>query len=318
MTIINWILLNAGYAALWLGHAIAVVFGTVFGALDALLNPVLARIVAVVNVAGTWVGDIVYAVLRPLPVWAGLTILSAVCGVLMLFAYKLLSNQAAIGRSRDRMTAQMLALKLFKDDIGVAFRTQGRLGGALLKWQWYMLRPMVLLVILLLPVFAQMGTRYQWRPLHPGEQTLITLRVRPDAKLSEADLAGASLEPTRGLADILGPVPGGGALVWRARGGLPGRYTLTFNVGGETVEKDLVVGSGLHKVSAERPSWHWTAQILHPLEWPLPGDGPVERIEIGYPGVQSYIYGANWWILYFFIVSMGVAILLLPFVKVRF
>lgn len=314
MTILNWLLLSAGETAQWLWGALGSALGGFFGAINVVVNPLLARIVAGVNAAGTWVGNLVYAVLSPLPVWLGLTLLAIVCGFLMLFAFKHLSNQTAIGRSRDRMTAHLLALKLFKDDIGVAFHCQLRLAGALLTWQWHMLKPMILLIILLLPVFAQMGTRYQWRPLQPGEEALIKLRLHPE----HLDVRDATLASTDGVAEVVGPVPGGGELVWRIRAGEPGRYQLLFDVDDHTVVKELVVGAPFQPVSAERPSLSWTSQILHPIEWPFPSDSIVQHAEITYPGVESYIYGANWWILYFFVVSMVAAIALLPFYKVRF
>ena len=57
-----------------------------------------------------------------------------------------------------------------------------------------------------------------------------------------------------GIVAEVGPVPGGGELVWRVRGGEPGRHTLQFRVDGETVEKEVVVGAGFQRVSALRKS----------------------------------------------------------------
>ena len=314
MDSINGLLLNAGDAALWLGGALKTFFVAVFGAVDVVLNPILSRVLSVVNLIGTVVGDVVYSVLAPLPVWLGLTLLSAAAGVLMLITYRYTSNQVAIGRARDTMTANLLALKLFKDEIRVAFPSQRRLFGALLRWQWLMLKPMLIMILLLLPVFSQMGVRYQWRPLHSGEETLIKLRLNPD----RANSAEAVLQPSPGLVEMVGPVSGGSELVWRVRAGEPGRYTLNFNLSGTVVEKELVVGDSFQRVSASRPARQWTAQILHPTESPFPPDSPVQSIEIVYGSVDSRIYGATWWIVYFIVISMISALLLLPFFKVRF
>lgn len=314
MDTVDWVLINAGDALLWLGGALKGLFLALGGALDTVLNPVLSPVLAFLNPAFTAVGDAVYAGLSRLPAWAGLALLSAVCGVIMLAVYRYTSNQAAIGRARDAMSANLLALKLFKDDLGVAFRCQGRLFAALLRWQWHMLRPMSLLVVLLLPVFAQMGTRYQWRPLRPGEQSLVRVNLRN----AGPDVSAATLAPCPGVADAVGPVPGGGQLVWRIHAGEPGRYVLRFEVAGETIEKELVIGPPFRRVSAERPDRCWTAQLLHPVERPLPARGPVRSIEIAYGGVESHICGANWWILTFFVVSLIAALVLLPVFRVRF
>ena len=314
MDALNWLLINAGDAALAAWAALKSACAAVFGALDAVLNPVLSTVLAFLNPVFTVIGDGVYAVLSPLPVGLGLTLLSAICGVLMMVAFRYTSNQTAIGRARDKMTANLLALKLFKDDLGVAFRCQRRLFGALLYWQWLMLKPIFILIVLLLPVFAQMGLRYQWRPLRPGERTYIRLHL----SAADAKTPDVKLEACPGLTDVVGPVAGEGELVWRARAGELGRYMLRFDADGTVVEKELVVGEGLQRVSAERPGRRWTAQILHPAESPLPSDSAVKSIAISYAGVDSWIYGANWWILYFFVISMVSALLMLPFFKVRF
>lgn len=282
--------------------------------LHSILNPVLAPLLFGINRVGTIVGDVLYAGLGVLPVWLGLTLISAVCGMLMLILFRYTSNQDAIGRHRDRMSANLLALKLFKDDIGVAFRCQGRLAIEMAKWQWHMLRPIFILIVLLLPVFAQMGTRYQWRPLKPGEETLLRVNLHEN----HADSINASIAASDGIAEAVGPVAGDRDVVWRLTAGEPGRYTLDITVGDQSVQKEFVVGEPFERVSALRPGWDWTSQILHPIESPLPGEGVVQSIEIEYPGVESNIYGANWWILYFFIISMLAAIAMLPFYKVRF
>ncbi len=314
MSVINWLLLSIGDLVQWAWHALGALFAGLCAALDYILNPILSPVLAVLNRVLTPAADAVYAALGALPVWLGLTIVSAICGVLMLIAFKYLSNQEAIGRSRDRMSAHLLSLKLFKDDIGVTFRAQKRLFTALLVWQWHMLRPLFALIILLLPVFAQMGLRYQWRPLEPGEETLVRIQLDPNPGRVE----NAMLRPSPAITEQVGPVAGDQALVWRIRAGAPGRYQLQFELDGQVIEKELVVGNPFQRVSAVRPGHTWTTQLLHPAESRLPSDSPVQAIEIEYGGVDSWVYGQNWWILYFFIVSMLAAIALLPFFKVRF
>ena len=314
MDAVNWVLINAANAGHWLWDVIKAFFGALFGVLDAVLNPVLSPVLAFLNPICTAIADGVYTVLSPLPIWLGLTLLSAVTGVVLLIAFRYLSNQAAIGRARDEITANLLALKLFKDEIRVAFRSQWRLLKALLRLQGLMLVPILIMALPLMLGIAQMGIRYQWRPLRANEQTLIKLHLSP----THADVTQAELQPSSGVRDVVGPAPGGEELVWRVRGGEPGRHTLQFNVAGTLVEKELVVSNGFERVSAKRPGRRWTTQLLHPVEPRLDADSPVQSIEILYGGVDSWVYGANWWILYFFVVSMAFALLFKPIFKVRF
>lgn len=314
MHALNWLLINFGNAAEWLWEALKSACAAAWDGVDFVLNPVLSRVLAVVNPLCTALADGAYFVLSPLPVWLGLAIISVLTGAVMLIAFRYTSNQKAIGRARDDITANLLALKLFKDELGVTFRSQGRIVGALLRLQWHMLRPLLIMLLPMLLLLGQMGARYQWRPLRPGEQTLISLRLAP----AHASLVDAQLDPGPAAIIEAGPVPGGGELVWRVRAAVPGRHMLRVNIAGAAVEKELVVADTLERVSAERLGSRWTSQILHPTEPLLPAGGPVDSIAIQYPAVQSYLYGANWWILSFFVLSMAAALLLKPVFKVRF
>jgi hypothetical protein len=321
---INSLLLWAGDTGLWLGQMLYALLVAVFGGLSDLLNYVLSPVLTWANPVCTALADGVYAVLGALPIWLSLTLLSALAGVIMLIAFRYASNQKAIGRARDEITANLLALKLYKDEIGVAFRSQGRLLAALGRLQWHMLLPVLIMALPLIMGVAQMGLRHQWRPLRPGEEALLTLRLKPDPGRKHEETMrlyeGTTLGPSPGVrgGDLVGPVPGGNALVWRFRAGEPGTHVLRFDVSGQAYEKSLVVGEPFRPVSAERPGHDWTAQLLHPREKPLPAEAPVASIEISYPGVESYIYGADWWVLYFFVVSMAAALIFKPVFKVRF
>lgn len=166
----------------------------------------------------------------------------------------------------------------------------------------------------MLLALAQMGIRYQWRPLRSGERTLIKLQSAPGAGKS----VDASIEPHPGLVVEAGPVPGGDLWVWRVRGGAPGRHALKFHVAGATIDKELVVSDGFERVSVIRPSGRWTDQLFHPVERRLAAATMVRSIEIVYPGVDSWVYGEDYWVVTFFIVSMVVALILAPIFKVRF
>jgi len=314
MEFVNSVLIYAAEAVLWIWELLSTFFGWLFGSLDAILNPILSPLLAFLNPICTALGDVVYAVLSPLPVWIGLSLISALTGVVMLAAFRHTSNQKAIGRVKDDIKANLLALKLYKDELRVTFQSQARLLWAIVRLQRYVLTPVLLMALPMLLALAQMGIRYQWRPLRSGEQTLITMRFGPGAGKS----LEVSIGPHPGIAVEVGPVPGGDSYVWRVRGGTPGRHTLQFRVAGETIEKELVVGDGFERVSALRPNAVWTDQLFHPVERRLAAKSPARSVEILYPSVDSWVYGADYWVVTFFIVSMVVALILAPLFKVRF
>jgi hypothetical protein len=314
MEVVNRLLLSGGDALLALWGLIKACFSGGWAAVETVLNPVLSPLLAALNPVCTGIGDAVYAVLSPLPVWSGLTILSILTGIVMLIAFRYTSNQDAIGRAKDDIKANLLALKLYKDELSVTFRAQWRLLRAIVRLQRYVLVPVLIMLGPMLLGLAQMGIRYQWRPLRPGEGALVKM------KLSErvVNAADVRLEPCAGLTVEVGPVPGGGEVAWRVRAAKAGRHTLRFHVGDHPIEKELVVGEQFQRVSALRVGADWVGQLLHPAERRLASGDPVESLEILYPGADSVIYGANWWVLHFFVVSMLTALLLKPVFRVRF
>lgn len=296
--------------ALW--HVIVAVALGIWAVLDWILNPILSLLLSLLNPLLTDVGDAVYAIFDPLPPVVGITVLSAFFGVVLLIAFKYLSNQKAIGRVRDTISASLLALKLYKDDMMVTLRTQGRLFVAIAKLQWYMFMPIIILLLPMLMAMAQMGVRYQWRPLRVGEETQITAEL--DDFVDE--YSKLAIEPNEGLCVLAGPVIGGGEAVWRVLAEKAGRHTLTITCDGKSVTKEFVVGRAGQRVNPIRGQ-RWTDQLLNPNEAALPGRLPVRSISINYPPFESYIYGSDWWVLYFFVVSMVFALLFKPMFNVR-
>ncbi len=312
--LINWLLITAANIVLGVFWGIVDAAGALFSVLSGVLNPVLSPALSFLNPILTAFGDGVYVVLNPLPVWLGLTIISTAAGLVMLMVFRYASNQTAIGRAKDDIKANLLALRLYKDELAVVFQAQRRVAWAILRLQGLLLRPFAILLIPMLLCMAQMGLRYQWRPLRPGEVTVVTMKLHEDVD----EFGEIVLAPNAGLTIEAGPVPGGGEVVWRVRGGEEGRHTLKFRVHDVVVEKELVVGNGFQRVSAVRPGTNWTTRLLHPAEAPLLPDSPARSVEIDLPASPSWISGENYWVLTFCVVSLVVAFVFRPLLGVRF
>jgi len=310
----NDLLIGAAEFVLGAWDGVKAFFVALGGAFDYLLQPVLSPVLRVINPICTLTGDAVYGLLNPLPIWLGLTIISIVVGIVMLIAFRYTSNQVAIGRAKDDIKANLLVLKLYKDELRVVFRSQLRLLWAILRLQRYVLTPVLIMLVPMLLILAQMGVRYQWRPARLGESTLVTINQRNSSPTSPP----IELEPSAAVTLEAGPVPGGGRIVWRLSGKEVGRHTLRFRAGPTIVEKELVVGEGVERVSALRPARRWTDQLLHPVESPIPSDSTIESITIAYPPVDSWIYGSNVWVVTFFVISMAAALILKPVFRVKF
>ena len=308
MEMFGRVLLWLGDAATWCGGMIAAAAGNVWGFLSAVLQPVLSPILGALNPLATSIGDAYYSLFGASSPLVGLVVTSVLTGVVMLIAFRYTSNQDGIARVKDTIKAELLAIKLYKDDLRVMFTSQGRLISATLRLQWYMLKPLMIMLMPMLMLLAQMGARYQQRPVAVGEPVIVSVI----GGTSDATLTGS------GVSVEVGPIEGDGDLAWRVRALDEDRHQLMLHVGGQTIEKSLCVGRSGQPVNAQRSAGRWTSRLLYPRESPIDTQTEVQAITVKYPELDSWVYGTDWWVLTFFAVSMLTAILLKPVFRVKF
>ncbi len=281
-----------------------------------LIGSVLTPIVAWINVAVNAPGRLLTGFMNAVPGWLSNTIISAVAGVVLLVMFKYTSNQKAIGKVRDGIKANMLALKLFKDSIGVTLKSQGQVFKGAFLLLFHSIRPMVFMIVPVVLLFAQLALYYQFRPMMPGEEALVTLELNGDA---DEPMPNVRLVPSEAVEVVTGPVRvfSKREIVWKVQAKQAGLSDLSFQVAEQRVGKQLAVGNGFMRVSPKRPGWKWLDILTNPEEVPFAGDSAVRSISIEYPPRDSWTSGTNWWVLYFFVASMAFALIVKPFFKVR-
>ncbi|MFZ9011035.1 MAG: hypothetical protein ACO20W_03980 [Anaerohalosphaeraceae bacterium] len=277
----------------------------------------LARLIAWLNVVGNGLFALLQKPMMVLPAWLSLTVISAVLGVLMLILFKHTSNQAAIGKVRDTIKAQLLAMKLFKDNIPVVLKAQAKILLNAMLLLIHSFRPMLVMIIPFSLLLGQLGLWYQSRPLAVGELALVTLQL---ADSDTGLMPPVSLQPSAAATVTSGPVrvPSKRQVYWQVQAAESGQQQLTFQVADKAVQKELAVGEGLMPVSMTRPGFNVADLILHPAEKPFDRASAVQSISITYPDRPSKITGSDFWIVSLFVISMAVAFLLKPFFNVKF
>lgn len=275
----------------------------------------LAQIIAWVNVPINALGQLLLSWIGEVPGWVSNTAISAVTGVVILVIFKYTSNQSAIGRVRDNIKANMLALKLYKDSMPVTLRVQGRIFAGAGMLLFHGIRPMLVIVVPVSLLLGQMGLWYQSRPLAIGEETLISMQLNDTGNLP---LPEVSLESTAAAEIVTGPVrlSSKREVLWKIRASDNGYHHLVFKLGRQQFEKQLAVGTGFMRVSAKRPGWHWTDILLHPAEKPFARNCVVQSISIDYPPSKSF-WTVPLWVIYFLAASTVFALVFKPFLKVR-
>jgi uncharacterized membrane protein (DUF106 family) len=238
---------------------------------------------------------------RLAPLWS-LTVFSVVTGILMLWIFGLVSNQEAIRTIRDRIRGNLIAVRLFGDDLGLLFRLQGRLLRDNVVFLKYALIPLLVMIVPVLVILIQLNLRFGARPLEPGEAVLVKVTLRDAAAIER----GVSLEAPAGVA-VETPgvrVPALREVAWRIRPEQPGRYRLSVRAGDEAVEKELRVGEGWGATSALRTGKTFFDVLLYPGEPPI-SSRAVESIEIKYKPLELELLGWSVnWLVFFFLLSI--------------
>ena len=262
-------------------------------------------LVAVLNKVLTFLFAVVYEPLKWLGTFWSLVIISCLAGLFLVWVFGKVSNQEAIRRTRDRLSGELLGLRLFKDDLRVFFGIQFQV----LVWTFRYLRhslvPMLILMVPTILILIQLNYRYGLRPLRVGEQAVVKVRLRDATVLAQgAQLtltAPANLKiETDGVR-----IPELKEICWRVRGVSPGRFDLTVSGGQEKVTKQGAVGGRFEGVSSVRTGEGWLTSLLYPGESPLPSQSAFASIEILYPKLDIIMLGKHLsWLILFLVVSL--------------
>jgi hypothetical protein len=267
----------------------------------------LAHLVVGLNTVANALGSWLLAPIGVLPGWLSATIIAAVTGVLLLVAFKYTSDQRAIQRVRDDISANLLAIRLFKDNARVALGAQR---GLLLGAGRLLLFSLIPIAVMILPVtliLGQMSLWYQQRPLGVGEETTVTVKLKGEVGTPFPEVV---LQSADGVESLVGPVRvfSQREVCWNLRVRKNGYHRIVFLVGGQEIDKELAVGDGFMRVSATRPGWNWFEALVSPGEQPIESESPVRSIEMDYPARSSWTSGTTYWMIYWFVASMIAAL----------
>lgn len=251
-----------------------------------------------------------------LPGWLSATIVGVVTGVLMLIVFKYTSHQSAIKQTHDQIKANLIALTLFKDDVRVGLRVQGRILAGAGRLLLLSLVPMLVMTIPMVLILGQLALWYQARPLRVGEEAVMTVQF---VSTDENAVNLVKLNPTDGVALSIGPVrvPTKHMVCWSIEPKKSGLHEVSVAIDDQTFTKQLAVGDGFMPVSLKRPPRQWTEMLLHPREPAFSPESSVQSIEIGFPDRDSWTAGTDAWLIYWFVISMVAAFAIKPLIGVN-
>lgn len=262
-------------------------------------------VVQLLNSVMNFVFDVVFFPFQSLsPLW-GMVFVSLLTGILMLWIFGKVSNQEAIRKVKSRIMGNLLGVMIFQSDIRVTLGLQGRILRDSLTYMRYSLAPMLVMMIPVILIIIQLNLRFSVAPL-PEDKTAI---VKAHFRSSEALAAPIELEAPEGVVVETPAVrmPSEKQASWRVRGEQPGKHEIQIVTGNGKIAKQLTVGSGWGKVSAQRTGKNALEVLLWPGEKPIDRASPIESIEVLYPAQSLPVPLLGWdinWLIWFFVLSI--------------
>lgn len=218
--------------------------------------------------------------------------------ILALLVYRYASDQKGIHAVKDRIKAYLLETRLFKDDLAVTLHAQGQILKNSVIYAGYALLPMLVMIVPILLLLVQVESRYAYRPLHPGESTIVEARVATALPVSEIQ---ADLLVPRGL-KVETPamrVDDEQSILWRVRAEEAGDYVMRVRIGAREFSKHVRVGES-GEVSPAIYCANDIRTLAYPLETALEPGSTVSSIQMTYPRSRADFAGLSSasWILF--------------------
>jgi hypothetical protein len=233
--------------------------------------------------------------------------ISVVIGLLMVVVFRYTSDQKAIHVAKDHLKAHLLALRLFQDQIPVVIRSYGRILLATGRYLRLAFMPLLFVSVPLILLVAQIDRYLGSIPFETGQPFLVSARVTGGDGFSDA-----TLELPAGLVTTAPPVhvPAENEVVWRVVAEREGSFVVNVQTLAQASAKQIVVGSGMPRLSAVRLRGQLWRRLLYSAEPALPESNPVQTIEVQYPSRDIAFAGFEWnWIWLFFVLSLAAGFL---------
>jgi hypothetical protein len=246
----------------------------------------------------TWFFDLLF---RPFGSagWTALIVISALSGVLLLWLFKITTNQRALSERRRVLTGHLYELGLYQDDLRSMAGIQFDLFKANLKYLSTSLPALLVLLPVVLVIVVQLDARYQRRGLLTGETALVSATV---AEGRDDMLPLLTLEPGRDLVVEAGPLVDRveGVVWWRVRADSDSAAVLSITDGTSSWTKSLHPVSDYGRLAGTRERSGWHHLVLNPTETALAKETAVTAIAVDLPRRDADWTGLPVWLWGFF------------------
>ncbi len=242
---------------------------------------------------------------RSLHPWWAMLLVSLLTGLLMLIIFKYTSNQAGIRRTKDRIKAHILEMRLYQNSLAASFSAQGGILKANLRYMSHSIKPLAVMIVPVLLILIQLNFWFGYASLETNQPTVLKVKLKDNINPMELD---AKLMPISGLnieTQAL-RIEEENEIDWRISFDERGTYSLEIELGPERVVKSVAVAQpALNRLSPRRVERRFWDQLFYPTEPPLDAASAVKRIEVSYASAGLPLLGWRMhWLIAFFILSV--------------
>ena len=258
--------------------------------------------------------DVLLAPLAGLPPLPGLALVSLVTAIALLLAFRATSDQRRLTGVKRSIHAGFFEIRLFADDVPTLLRTQLEMLRHSLTYLRLSLVPALWVVLPLALVVSHLEFHFGYDGLVPGRAVLVKATLRSDAG---SDVPPLTLEAPSAIRVDTPAVwfPAVREVLWRITPKMEGEYSLAVHLRDKVFSKTLRVSNRVGRRSPVRPAGRVWDQILNPSEDPLPSDGILTAVRVGYPPRDIRILGwnTNWLVVYIALTMVFMLALRRPF-----
>jgi hypothetical protein len=230
------------------------------------------------------------------PVWQGV-LWGLPVGLVALLIYRFASNQSDITRTKNGIKANLLALRLFRDDLGVVLRTQGKIFRLVGRYLRLGLVPLAILLIPVVLLLIQIESRFAYQAMAVGKPALLTVTVDKSLEPSGVE---ATVSVSNGMR-VETPAFRSDSerrILWRISPTEAGSHAVTIRLGDQEVVRQLWAGGARPELLV--PSIYRSGDIRafgNPGEAAMDADSKVTSISVEYAPGENLFAGlspASW------------------------
>jgi uncharacterized membrane protein (DUF106 family) len=238
----------------------------------------------------------------------GLTVLSAFVGVSMLWVFGKTSDQKRMKVIKNKVWAALFELRVYVDEPRVTWRAQKSLFAANLKYMALALKPALFMIVPMGLLLLHLEAFYGRTPLAIGREVIVTIGMSPDWNPASPVPQLSAPPEVRVTSPAVRAIPAR-EVSWRIEPVNPVSGSLTFLIDGQSIAKRIEAGPRQRFVPGKSVSS--SLQALWTPDEKQITSGKVQWINIRYPDASLPVFGVHWnWLVWFFVVSLVVALLL--------